>query len=157
MQHAYFGELDTSDQDGNDVIWETELTLGDQAVEVTLWADADQVLDTAQLDAFAKLLQGLPELDAQARVHLAADLNADDSFMAHHTEEVENFPALAAIAPTGEISVADFVRAMRLVSVALFCDDALTLDYQIDPDHSDQILAVKLNAQGELRAVDWES
>ena len=60
MQHAYFGELDTSDQDGRDVVWEAERTLGDQTIEVLLWADADQALNEADLDAFATLVQDLP-------------------------------------------------------------------------------------------------
>ena len=29
--------------------------------------------------------------------------------------------------------------------------------YMIDPDHSDQVLAVKLGADGSLASIDWES
>ena len=159
MQHAYFGELDTSDQDGRDVVWEAERTLGDQTIEVLLWADADQALNEADLDAFATLVQDLPALDTKARGFLQAELAQDDSFIRHHTDEVADVPALAAVAPTGEITVADFVRAMRLITIGLWTDQppSIVLDYQIDPEHSDQILAVKLDAQGALTAVDWES
>ena len=159
MQHSYFADLSTADIEGTDVIWEAERTLGDQTFDITLWADANQQLDGAQLDAFAALIQDLPALDAKARGILQAELDGDDAFMAYHLDEVHNFPALAAIAPDGEISVADFVRAMRLTHIGLWADEpaSVILDFQIDPEHSDQILAVKLDGQGELTAVDWES
>ena len=157
MQHPYFGTLDTSDQEGTDVIWERDLSLADQSVDVVLWANQGQALDPAQLDAFAQLLGDLPALDARARGYLTADLHEDDDFIAYHTDAVEAFPALAAIAPDGEISVEDFVRALRLCSIGLWCDGVVVLDYQIDPEHSDQILAVKLDAQGTLKEVSWES
>ncbi|MEG0920035.1 MAG: DUF2004 domain-containing protein [Comamonas sp.] len=157
MQHPYFGDLDTSDQDGTDVIWERDLELAGQPVDVALWANENQVLDPAQLDAFALLLEDLPELDAKARGFLTVELNEDDDFIAYHTDEVENFPALAAIAPDGEISIDEFVRALRLCNIGLWCDGTVVMDYQIDPDHSDQILAVKLDMQGGLKEVAWES
>ena len=157
MQHPYFGALDTSDQDGTDVIWERDLELAGQPVDVALWANEELALDPAQLDAFANLLEDLPQLDTNARGFLTAELNEDDDFIAYHTDEVENFPALAAIAPNGEIAIDDFVRAMRLCHIGLWCDGVVVLDYQIDPDHSDQILAVKLDMHGALKDVSWES
>ena len=159
MQHHYFGELDTDDIEGRDVIWEDERQLNAQTFEICLWADAGQQLDTLQLDAFAALLQDLPALDAQARSHLLAELQTDDEFMRHHLEEVENFPRLAELAPDGDMAAPDFVRAMVLVNIGLWADEpaSVVMDYQIDPEHSDQILAVKLTAQGELTAVHWES
>lgn len=157
MQHPYFGDLDTGDQDGTDVIWERDLVLAGQPVDVALWADENQVLDSTQLDAFAQLLQDLSALDANARGFLAVDLNEDDGFITYHTDEIESFPALAAIAPDGNISIDDFVRALRLCSISLWSDGNVVLDYQIDPDHSDQILAVKLDMHGALKEVAWES
>ena len=159
QHHSYFADLSTADIEGTDVIWEAEATLGDQSFDITLWADADQQLDGAQLDAFAALVQDLPALEAKARAILQAELEGDDAFMAHHLAEVDNFPALAAIAPNGEISVADFVRAMRLTHIGLWANEpaSVILDFQIDPEHSDQILAVKLDGPGELVSVDWES
>ena len=157
MQHPYFGDLDTSDQDGTDVIWERDLALAGQSVDVALWADEDQVLDLAQLDAFARLLQDLPALDVNARGFTSLDLREDDGFITYHTDALDSFPALAAIAPDGNISIDDFVRALRLCSIGLWCDGNVVLDYQIDPDNSGQILAVKLDMHGALKEVAWES
>jgi len=50
---------------------------------------------------------------------------------------------------------------MQLTNIGLWAetepDGQVVLDYQIDPKHSDQILAVKLTANGALVSVDWES
>ena len=79
--------------------------------------------------------------------------------MAFHLDEVEHFPALAAIAPDGNISVDDFVKAMVLTHVGLQTDEqpSLVMDYYIDPEHSGEILAVNLDLNGKLNAVDWDS
>ena len=58
------------------------------------------------------------------------------------------------------IEAADFVTALRIENISLWCshDDApLVLDYRIDPQGSDQILAVKCDAQGQILEIDWES
>ncbi|ARU05378.1 hypothetical protein CCO03_12380 [Comamonas serinivorans] len=157
MNHPHFGELDTSSIEGRDVVWERDLVLEGQAVDVALWADAGQVLDPGMLDAFASLLQDLAGVDARARVHLLAELEADDDFITYHTDEGENFPGLAAIAPDGAITPAAFVQAMRLTHASLWADGLVVLDYQMDPEHSDQILAVKLDPQGQLQEIAWES
>ena len=162
MNHPCFGELNTHYiKKSPDVIWERELNLNGQIIEAVLWANQDQILDAAQIDAFAAMTQDLSGLDAHARAHLLATLEADDEFIAYHTDEVENFPGVAAIAPDGEVMPDVFMQAMKLTNIGLWAeavpDGLVILDYQIDPEHSDQILAVKITDQGKLVAVDWES
>lgn len=53
---------------------------------------------------------------------------------------------------------------MTLNGIALWHQDPfdegsgpLVLDYMIDPDHSDEILAVSATAAGEIEEINWES
>ena len=157
MKHAYFGTLNTSGLSDFDAVWEQQQSLGGQAVNINLWSGP--TLHSQTLDAFAASLRDLPALDALARGFLLAKLNSDGEFMAFHLEEVERFPALAAIAPDGHISVDDFVKAMVLTHIGLQTDEPprLVMDYYIDPEHSSEILAVDLDLNCKLNAVDWDS
>ena len=157
MKHAYFGTLNTSGLSDFDEVWEQQQSLGGQAVNINLWSGP--TLHSQTLDAFAASLRDLPALDALARGFLLAKLNSDGEFMAFHLEEVERFPALAAIAPDGHISVDDFVKAMVLTHIGLQTDEppSLVMDYYIDPEHSGEILAVNLDLNGKLNAVDWDN
>lgn len=81
----------------------------------------------------------------------------DDSYLTHHREEMEGGDALPTVP-------AAFVAAMTLNGIALWHQDPfdegsgpLVLDYMIDPDHSDEILAVSATAAGEIEEINWES
>lgn len=154
--HPYFGSLSTADLDDFDVIWERELPLGPLTVETALWADADTPLATATLDDFATLLGRLPEVDGQARAALTTYLTAEDSYLTFHVQEMEGGDQL----PTDP---AAFAAAMVLHHVGLWLADpdkeepGVVLDYLIDPEHTDEILAVKLTPSGEHLTVAWES
>ena len=72
-------------------------------------------------------------------------------------------PAELWVAAEARLDAA-FAAAMVLHSIALWHQDPLeegssplVLDYMIDPDNSDAILAVSVAADGEIEAVDWES
>ena len=58
---------------------------------------------------------------------------------------------------------AAFADTMTLYGIALWHQDpfgegdALVLDYMIDPERSDQILAVSCTAAGDITGVNWES
>ena len=56
----------------------------------------------------------------------------------------------------------EFARAMRLESISLWTEelpdcDSIVMDYMIDREKSDEILAVKLFADGGICGIDWES
>ena len=49
---------------------------------------------------------------------------------------------------------------MQLNNISLWCsneDAPIVLDYRIDAQGSDQILAVKCDAQGQITDINWES
>ena len=170
--HPLFGQLDTSALDpvegdfwAGDVLWDGFQALNGRQVRLDLWAVNQQVLALPELDALAQSLGRLPELDSSVRQHLERHLAANPMFMDEHAtpEALAVYTDWAAqlAALGGQVSVAQFVQHLQLVRVGLYPGQpfghAIVMDYQIDPEHSDQILAVKLTAQGELTAVDWES
>ena len=77
LHHPYFGTLNSDTLEDIDVIWET--TLGEPQTHSQLWAAPEQRLDTAELDAFAALLQNLPTLDKRARAALCDELTCKNS------------------------------------------------------------------------------
>ena len=171
INHPFFGLLSTDKLQDTDVIWEVPQTLDGQSIETWLWADPASPLQPLMLDQFEGLLNRLPELDQQARAALIQHLQEDPEFIACHAdmvqdENAENLPATTALLAKAQaagqphIAAADFVTALRIENISLWCshDDApLVLDYRIDPQGSDQILAVKCDAQGQILEIDWES
>jgi hypothetical protein len=166
LDHLYFGLLDTDALKNVDVVWEKSFSLNDATFDVSLWAgDAPGApLDAAMLDVFAKVLQNLSALDMYARQQLEQMLEQDKSYIEYHTEELaedsEIISKLLAETDGGEISTQVFVAAMHLTNIGLWLDvpsAPIIMDYMIDQKNSDQILAVKLTAEGQLVSIDWES
>ena len=61
---------------------------------------------------------------------------------------------------TSQVDAHAFVSAMRLTNIGLWFTvegSPVVLDYRLDPEASDQILAVKCDAQGQVVSIDWES
>lgn len=157
LNHPYFGELDTDAlEDEVDVLWENETDLNGQPIRTNLWAAAQAEPDAAEPDQFAERLQNLAELDSRARAALQAYLEKDNIYITRHREEMEGGDALPD-------TPAAFVAAMTLHSIALWHQDPykegspLVPDYMIDPDNSDEILAVSVAADGEIQEISWES
>ena len=54
----------------------------------------------------------------------------------------------------------DFVTAMKINNVGIwYClsKAEIIVDYMIDPDQSDEILAVRFNLDGSFSSIAWES
>ena len=158
VQHSYFQTLSTDGFDGDiDVCWEQELPVGGSSPRVALWAEDDADLTAATLDAFAAFLVQLDEADQTARAAIAAYLAEDSEYISLHVEEIED-----AAYPQ---EPAAFAQAMQLTNIGLWAsnpnddDEAepIVMDYNIDPERSDQILAVKLDLVGKIIGIDWES
>lgn len=171
VRHSYFQTLSTDDFDGDiDVCWEQELPVGGGSVRVALWAGSDADLTAAALDAFAAFLARLDEADQAARAAIAAYLAEDGEYISLHEEEIEDaeYPQEPAA----------FAQAMRLTNIGLWASDPdaeddeneddenedgggqaepIVMDYNIDPERSDQLLAVKFGLDGKITGVDWES
>ena len=103
-----------------------------------------------RLDLFEQFIKHFPERDQQARKALKSYLEQDSEYMDFHIDELE-------LEPT---SIDDFVTAMKIHHVALwYClsKAEITVDYMIDPDQSDEILAVRFNLDGSFSSIAWES
>ncbi|WP_380282593.1 DUF2004 domain-containing protein [Kitasatospora purpeofusca] len=165
IEHAHFGRVETNALPDTDVIWRSTLQLGDDEVEVLLWAGPSSEPDAGELDDLAARLTDLPALDAAARAALRRHLRADRYFIDFHVEELEGGEAVGRLlraAAGGEVGADAFVAAMRLGGVGLWLSDLpdrppVVLDYVFEPDLSDQVLAVKVTRHGAVTSVDWES
>lgn len=171
ITHSYFGPLSVAKLQDTDVIWEVPQELNGQSVETWLWADPASSLDSALLDQFAATLKQLAQLDRQARTALVQHLEGERDFIDSLAEQVaeektQGLPTVqklleqARSAGQAEIPVSAFVAALQLENISLWCshDDApVVLDYRIDPEGCDQILAVKCDANGRIMEISWES
>jgi Protein of unknown function (DUF2004) len=147
INHHYFGDLHRPGTE-TDVIWEREFALNDSRFKVSLWMSPSEQFDASTLDAFAVLL---------------GDLNALDTVIDYHTEELQDSDVigrLIAAASDREIEAEAFVAAMPLNRIGLWIGTAsspVVVDYVIDAENSDQILAVKAEQNGTVVSIDWES
>lgn len=164
MNHPSFGELDRTGTRDVNVVWERELEVDGEPVDAHLWIAGDAEPDAARLDAFAALLGRLDALDAAARESLRETLAQDDEFVRFHVEQGVEVEGVTVPpdedTPLTEASRDAFVDALRLQTVGLWHDATalpVVLDYMLDPERSDEILAVKLEADGRVGAIDWES
>ena len=86
----------------------------------------------------------------------------DGEYIAVHAEEIKDaeYPQEPAA----------FAQAMRLTNIGLWASDPdeddedgggqaepIVMDYNIDPERSDQLLAVKFDLDGKITGIDWES
>ena len=153
LKHAYFGELNTEELDGYDVLWEKEIPYKNTSVEAEFWFCGEDDLSSERLDSFEKFLKNFDAIDEKARKALKAYLEEDSEYLDFHAEELENIPE----------NVDDFVAEMQIETIGLWYSiyEASTgeviIDYMIRPEESDQILAVNFSLDGEIVAIDWES
>ncbi len=153
IKHAYFGELNTEELDGYDVLWEKEIPYKNTSVEVEFWFSGEDDLSVERLDSFEKFLKNFDAIDEKARKALKAYLEEDSEYLDFHAEQLENIPE----------NVDDFVAEMQIETIGLWYSiyEASTgeviIDYMIRPEESDEILAVKYDLNEEILAIDWES
>ena len=153
LKHAYFGELNTEELNGYDVLWEKEIPYKNTSVEVEFWFSGEDDLSLERLDSFEKFLKDFDAIDEKARKALKAYLEEDSEYLDFHAEELENIPE----------NVDDFVAEMQIETIGLWYSiyEASTgeviIDYMIRPEESDEILAVKYDLNEEILAIDWES
>ncbi len=164
IAHAWFGELDSDRFDDSDIVWQGTFFIRGVDFNVWLWAGPETEFDAGVLDAFAARLSHLDVVDAEARESLRAYLTTNRDYIDFHVEELKGNDAIArAIGSSDDQSVTAeaFVAEMRLHKLGLWLTDEssqpIVADYMIDPDASDQILAVKMSAEGRVISVDWES
>ena len=153
IKHAYFGELNTEELDGYDVLWEENIPYKNGNIIVFFWFCGKDDLSLERLDSFEKFLKDFDAVDEKARKALKAYLEEEPEYLNFHVEELENIPE----------NVDDFVTEMQIKSIGLWYSiyEASTgeviIDYMIRPEESDEILAVKYDLNEEILAIDWES
>ena len=153
IKHAYFGELNTEELDGYDVLWEENIPYKNGNIIVFFWFCGKDDLSVERLDSFEKFLKDFDAVDEKARKALKAYLEEEPEYLNFHAEELENIPE----------NVDDFVTDMQIKTIGLWYSiyEASTgeviIDYMIRPEESDEILAVKYDLNGEILAIDWES
>ena len=142
LKHAYFGELNTEELNGYDVLWEKEIPYKNTSVEVEFWFCGKDDLSVERLDSFEKFLKGFDAVDEKSRKALKAYLEEEPEYLDFHAEELENIPE----------NVDDFVTEMQIKSIGLWYSiyegsiGEVIIDYMIRPEETDEILAI-----------DWES
>ena len=146
LKHAYFGELNTEGLDDYDVLWEENIPYKNGSVRVKFWFCGKDDLSVERLDSFEKFLKGFDTVDEKSRKALKAYLEEEPEYLDFHAEELENIPE----------NVDDFVAEMKVETIEGSIGEVI-IDYMIRPEESDQILAVKYDLNGEIRAIDWES
>ena len=152
IKHAYFGELNTEELDGYDVLWEENIPYKNGNIIVFFWFCGKDDLSLERLDSFEKFLKDFDAVDEKARKALKAYLEEEPEYLNFHAEELENIPE----------NVDDFVTEMQIKSIGLWysIDEASTgeviIDYTIPPEESYQVLAVKCSLEGKIPAIDWE-
>ena len=153
IKHAYFGELNTEELDGYDVLWEENIPYKNGNIIVFFWFCGKDDLSLERLDSFEKFLKDFDAVDEKARKALKAYLEEEPEYLNFHAEELENIPE----------NVDDFVAEMQIETIGLWYSiyEASTgeviIDYMIRPEESDEILAVKYDLNDEILAIDWES
>ena len=153
IKHAYFGELNTEELDGYDVLWEENIPYKNGNIIVFFWFCGKDDLSLERLDLFEKFLNNFDAVDEKSRKALKAYLEEDSEYLNFHAEELENIPE----------NIDDFVTEMQIKTIGLWYSiyEASTgeviIDYMIRPEESDEILAVKYHLNGEILAIDWES
>ena len=153
LKHAYFGELNTEELDGYDVLWEENIPYKNDNIIVFFWFCGKDDLSVKRLDSFEKFLKNFDAVDEKARKALKTYLEEEPEYLNFHAEELENIPE----------NVDDFVTDMQIKTIGLWYSiyEASTgeviIDYMIRPEESDEILAVKYDLNGEILAIDWES
>lgn len=180
LTHFYFGDALADVKDDIDVYWEKEVTICDDAqqhsndcisVEVWVWAGSPADLTPTLLDQFASLCQQLQVLDKKARNALSQYLQEDSSYIDSHRDEelTEDSNTIAALFNQATVTPEQFVEKMQLTQVGLWAfpvtlenekpvnDSPMVMDYMIDSEVSDEILAVKLSIEGNVTGVMWES
>ena len=154
INHTFFGELDLvkglGDEidlgDGIIVLWEKEIN----EINASLWHNKAAEITMETLDTFTKFLTDFKQNDEKARLQLEKYLSEDNEYILFYTEEIElDLPE----------DPREFVQMMKITNIGLWADEENTIivDYMIDPEESDQILAVKFNDKLEVVSICWES
>lgn len=159
IQHDYFDKLNTQKSKDVEVIWQKDIEFNNQVIDTVLWLVNPNFLTQQNLDKFANFLKNLAKIDTISRQKLKNYLEEDNEFIELHIDEIEGSEIIENLGDNP--SVDEFVKAMSINHISMWLDDNedyhAYLDYVIDDECSDQILAVRFDIDGNFVEIAWES
>jgi hypothetical protein len=165
IEHDFFGILGSEEE--GEVYWSDTVELGDQNVEIDVSSPSEDSVSAEALDIAAAMINGIEELDSQARESLVADLSAEVSltsqFIVSQFEELDG-EALddALIWDSGDKQI-DFLRSIQLQRIGFHPHNIgsdthfAVLDYSINPHETDALLVVTLDVHGDTIVIAIDS
>jgi hypothetical protein len=140
---------------------------------IDLWFDVFEEVGESALDEVGNALDNLDTLEALARQRLKEALMDEDhaehdtvvEFLEHHREEIppEDLAAMLGVENPLTLSEQALLDSLEVRSFWVCLEDEpekalrFTLDFQFDPEFTDQILAVRVNQNQEAVDIAWES
>ncbi|MCU1637178.1 MAG: hypothetical protein JWQ68_2417 [Cryobacterium sp.] len=165
IEHDFFGVL--GDEGEGEVYWSEAAELGEENVEVSLSAPAEDSIPSESLDIAAAMIGSLEELDSRARESLVAELSSEGTATVKYIGQQladldEDALDEAIIWDSGDQQI-DFLRSLRLQHVGFHPhrsgneEHFAVLDYSISPDDTDSLLVVTVDVHGDTVDVRVEN
>lgn len=159
----FFGEIDSTEPEE---YYEANIELNGHTIQLDLNFDEDEPIDTNHLDALAKLLTSLAEVDRENQVYIEKDFNgAGDTvktYIDHHLENIDE-GELKELIDTGNEAISpqdQMLKALRLVRVGFYPgneQDFAVFDYSINPELTQYLVVIFRNEEGEINYITMES
>jgi hypothetical protein len=160
IEHDFFGLLE-SGPDGS-IFWSENVELGDQSVTVDLTAPDQDDVSEAALDVAAALVSSLEVIDRTARNAMVSELDDRTSEVTEYIlqqqevlgEDLEDL----LVDISGDVHI-DIIRSLQFMSMTILADELggsdpfAVLEYALDPDATDDVLLVNLDAEGAVLTV----
>ncbi len=160
IEHDYFGLLE-SGPDGS-IFWSENVELGDQIVTVDLTAPDQDDVSEAALDVAARLISSLEAIDRSARNAMVSELGDRTSevieYILQQQEQLGGELEEMLVDISGDVHI-DVIRSLQLMSMTILADELggtdpfAVLEYALDPDATDDVLLVNLDAGGDVMSV----
>ncbi len=160
IEHDYFGLLE-SGPDGS-IFWSENVEFADQSVTVDLTAPDQDAVSEAALDAAARVISAIEDVDLQARNAMIAELHDRTSevteFILQQQDELGDAMTGLLVALSGDVHV-DVIRSLRLLTMTILAeeyggpDPFAVLEFALDPDSGDQALLVQLDSDGAIHSI----
>ncbi|MET0133220.1 MAG: DUF2004 domain-containing protein [Kibdelosporangium sp.] len=160
MTHPVLGQVEVDDTAGPS--WRASAVVAGFPVELS-FDPGDAPLDAGQVDTLAGVAERLAEFDRSARAAMLRDWVEDlDSegaggYLVHHVAELGEARVAEALGVAIPLDAERFVAALRLVRLAVQPDEPMVLDYTIDEDLTNYVLAVGIEADGQVSSINTES
>jgi hypothetical protein len=160
IEHDFFGLLE-SGPDGS-IFWSENVELGDQSVTVDLTAPDQDDVSEAALDIAAALVSSLEVIDRTARNAMVSELDDRTSevteYILQQQELLGDDLEDLLVDISGDIHI-DIIRSLQFMSMTILADELggsdpfAVLEYALDPDATDDVLLVNLDAEGAVLTV----